>query len=257
MLLHLPLDVFQHIVDFVKHDSYAIVGTVCTSFRDCYTQSQKITRFSKYTQSPQLLERSPRLKLNDPGLLDNLISRNEISSIPLLLSRGLEWDHFCVERAAEVNNKHFFDWLITTELVWLPENAHRAAAESGNLNIMMYLVDSGAGYPDNRSLLAAHRQNWGEIVGWLRELQLDGEYEMVQAARENNVYAFEQTETFDNHHQNQMYITEACANASFDVLEFFRQYVGVGPTVQDVKMATQFQRFRVVEWCAEFFPDVV
>lgn len=75
--------------------------------------------------------------------------------MPLVLSRGIEWNHFCVQRAAEVNSYNFFDRLKTTNLPWLPENAHRTEALSGNLDIVFFLVESGAGFPDSRSFAVA------------------------------------------------------------------------------------------------------
>lgn len=53
-----------------------------------------------------------------------------------------------------------------------------------------------------------------------------------------------------------MYITEVCANISFAVLEFFRSFVGVGPTVADVAMATVLKQFEVLDWFEEFFPGL-
>lgn len=249
----------RHILDYVKTDAYLIIGTVCPAFRHIYTPSEKVTRTSKFTQSPQLLERAQALgiRFSSPCLLEDLVSRNEIDTIPLLLSRGLEWDPFCVVRAAELNSHRFFRWLNGTDLAWLPENAHCSAAESGNLSLMVYLVESRAGYPDNRALAAADRNNFSNIVGWLREIQLDSVYAMVQAAREDNVYAFEQTESFDDHHLNQRFVKEACAYGSFGVLEFFRCFVDIGPTVRDVLVAGHFfNQLEVVDWFYEFFPDL-
>lgn len=257
-MLHLPEVLLHHILSYIKIDSYGIIGTVCSAFHHCYDQSEKVTRTTKFFQSPQLLEQAPHIAFHfnfENCLLDDLIVRDNIQIIPLLLSRGLEWDPFCVESAAEVGSYRFFDWLFGTELAWLPENAHYSAAEAGNLDLMIYLVEKGDKYPDSRSLAAASRQNFSSIVGWLRELQLDRAYEMVRAAREDNVNAFEQMEVTDYEHVD-MYITEACANSSFGVLEFFRSFVGVGPTVADVVMATVFQRFGVVGWFCEFFPEL-
>lgn len=60
------------------------------------------------------------MKFSNPFLLDDLITRKEIAVIPLLLSQCLEWDPFCVERAAELNRQGFFRWLLGTKLAWLP-----------------------------------------------------------------------------------------------------------------------------------------
>lgn len=258
LILELPAVILETIFDFTKTDSYAIIGAVCTTFRDNFSLSERITRTSKYTQSTKLCNVATiilNIPFNSPYLLDDLISRNQIDIIPLVLSRGLEWDHFCVERAAEIGSYNFFAWLKTTELAWLPENAHFSAASSGNLDMMMFLVESGAGYPDDRSFDAAKNLQHHKIVGWLRELELEHDYVMVQAARADDVYAFEQT-LVDDHHLNQKYITEACMNGSFDVLEFFRSSVGVGPTIRDVRAAVLIKRFEVVDWVLEFFPDL-
>ena len=255
-MLHLPKDVLRYILSFVKTDSFTIIGTVCSAFHGCYNRYQKITRTSKFLQSPQLLEQAPNIEFQRPYPLDDLITRNEIDVIPLLLSRGLlEWDPFCVERAAEVNSYRFFEWLIATDLAWLPENAYCSAAECGNLSLMIFLVERRVGYPDDRALTSAKKLGDRKIVEWLLELQLDRAYEMVQAAREDNVDAFEQMEVSDYGHVR-MYITEACVNSSFGVLEFFRSSVGVGPTVADIAMATLFKKFGVLEWFCEFFPDL-
>lgn len=255
-MLHLPKDVLKYILSFVKVDSYVIIGTVCSAFHGCYNQSQKITRTSKFLQSPRLLEQAPHIEFQRPFPLDDLITRNEIDVIPLLLSRGLlEWDPFCVERAAEVNSYKFFEWLIATELPWLPENAYCSAAECGNLSLMIFLVERGAGYPDDRAITSAKKLRDRKTIEWLLELQLDRTYEMVQAARADSVYAFEQMQNSDYGHVR-MYITEACVNSSFGVLEFFRSEVGVGPTIADIARATLFKRFEVLEWFGEFFPDL-
>lgn len=249
-IINLPDVLLKHILDFVKTDSYAIIGPVCQNFRGHYKASEKVTRTSKYTQSSRLFHHFP-FQPKSPYLLDDMISRDEIDIIPLVLARGYKWDHFCVQSAAETNNYKFFEWLRTTELPWLPENAHHSAASTGNLEMMIYLVESGAGFPDSSSLVVAQKLGYCKIVGWLRELQLDPEYVMVQAARQDNVYAFEQTEVVDD-----KYLYVACVNGSFDVLEYFRMEVGVGPTETDFAAAVHFQRYGVVDWCLEFFPEL-
>ena len=56
---------------------------------------------------------------------------------------------------------------------------------------------------------------------------------------------------------NQRFVKEACAYGSFRVLEFFRCFVDIGPTVRDVLVAGQFfNQFEVVGWFHEFFPDL-
>ena len=269
MLLHLPTHhVLQYILDFVKADSYAIIGTVCRDFRNCYGSGERVTRTSKYTQSVQLFGQATattNIEFKSLGLLDDLISRDEIDVIPLLLARGYEWDHFCVQRAAETNNYDFFRWLETLQglqrtqksLPWLVENAHRAAAKEGNLDMMVYLVESGAGFPDSGSLAVTRDC---KIVQWLRELWLDPAHAYVKAAREDDVCVFEFYDDHD-HALNHMCTKEACIHGAFNVLEFFRVSVGVGPTPSDVATATYF-RFQtgdghdVLDWYEEFFPSL-
>lgn len=53
-----------------------------------------------------------------------------------------------------------------------------------------------------------------------------------------------------------MYIREACVNGSFNVLEFFRRFVVVGPTTTGVAAALHFQRLEVMDWYREFFLDL-
>ncbi|CAN0566172.1 unnamed protein product, partial [Ectocarpus sp. 12 AP-2014] len=52
--------------------------------------------------------------------------------------------------------------------------AHFAAAETGNLDLIIFLVDRGARYPDDRSIVAAKAKGFRKIVEWLRELEIDG-----------------------------------------------------------------------------------
>jgi len=248
-ILDLPDVLLKHVLDFVKIDSYAIIGPVCKQFRSHYKPSDRVTRTSKYTQSPQLFSLL-QIQFTSSSLLDDLILRDEIDIIPLLLERGYEWDHFCVESAAETNNYNFFEWLRTTELPWLADNAHFSAAWAGNLEMMIYLVQSGAGFPDERSLIVAQKHGFNKIVGWLQELALDSAYTMVQAAREDDVYAFEQVEFFDDHILNRMYVKEACINGSVNVLEFFRERVEHIPTASDFAAALHFQRSYVLDWFA-------
>ncbi|AAK14564.1 EsV-1-149 [Ectocarpus siliculosus virus 1] len=253
----LPKDTLQHILSFVKEDSFAIIGSVCRDFRNCYGSGERVTRTSKYTQSLRLFQQATakNIEFKSLGLLDDLISRDEIDVIPSLLARGYEWDHFCVQRAAETNNYKFFQWLQTTDdLPWLVENAHRAAAKEGNLEMMIYLVDSGAGFPDSGSRAVT---NDCKIVEWLRELQLDPAHAFVRAAREDDVCVFEQTESFDDHGLNRACVREACVHGAFNVLEFFRVFVDVGPTVSDVAAALHFQTVDILDWCREFFPCLV
>lgn len=250
-MLHLPNEVLQYILGFVKTDSYTIIGPVCKHFRNCYRPSERVTRTSKYTQSLQLFEQATNIEFKSVGLLDDLISRDEVDIIPVLLTRGYEWDHFCVQRAAETNNYAFFGWIQTTDLPWLVENAHRAAALEGNLEMMMYLVESGAGFPDN-SLYDVAKDR--KIVEWMHELQMDPAYAFVKAAREDDVGVFEQTEFFDDHVLNQMYVEVACTHGSFNVLEFFRIFVDIGPKVSDVTTAMYFQVPEMLDWYWEFFP---
>lgn len=63
--------------------------------------------------------------------------------------------------------------------------------------MMIFLVEKGAGYPDDRALVAAKKLGVTKIVDWLHELQLNSAYEMVRAARDHNVFAFEQMEAPD------------------------------------------------------------
>lgn len=265
-MLHLPTHhVLRYILDFVKADSYAIIGPVYRDFRNCYGSGERVTRTSKYTQSLQLFRQATatNIEFKSLGLLDDLISRDEIDVIPPLLARGYEWDHFCVQRAAETNNYNFFRWLqwlqTTTDdgLPWLVENAHRAAAKEGNLDMMIYLVESGAGFPDSGSLAVTRDC---KIVQWLRELRLDPAHAFVKAAREDDVCVFEQqterTDAFDDHALNQMCLKEACIHGAFNVLEFFRVSVGVGPTQSDVATALHFQTGDILDWYGEFFPSL-
>lgn len=107
-ILDLPADIVKSILNYVKTDSYAIIGPVCRDFRRHFRASEKVTKTSKYMQSVSLFDTlPPTTKVN--GL--HLICWNEIQVIPLLLSRGVEWNHFCVQRAAEVKSFKFFRWL--------------------------------------------------------------------------------------------------------------------------------------------------
>ncbi|CAM9138145.1 unnamed protein product [Ectocarpus sp. 8 AP-2014] len=255
-MLHLPKEVLQRILDFVKADSYAIIGPVCRDFRDCYRSSERATRTSKYTQSLQLFQQATtaNIEFKSLRLLDDLISRDEIDIIPPLLARGYEWDHFCVQRAAETNSYEFFEWLRTTDLPWLVENAHRAAAKEGNSGIMIHLVESGAGFPDSGSCTVTKDC---KILQWLRELQLDPAYAFVKAAREDDVRVFQEIEqVFDDPVLSQMCVREACIHGSFNALEFFRTFGDVGPTVSDVAAALHFQEDDVLDWYWEFFPSL-
>lgn len=258
-LARLPAEVLRHIVALVKTDSYAIVGSVCRGFRDSYTHvSEKVTRFSKYTQSPALFHLATSqlgIEFSDSHLLDNLISRNEIEIIPLVLARGLEWDHFCVESAAACGCRDFFVWIMKAGLPWLPENAHASAASNGDLAMMMFLVESGAGYPDARSQIVAAKLGHHHISRWMGELRLiKPEYALVEAARANDACFFEWS-GIEGLLDHESYITVACVNGSLDVLEVFRTTLGVGPTAEDVATAVFFKQYSVFEWCSEFFQE--
>lgn len=259
----MPTEVLAYMLTFVKTDSYAIVGAVCKEFKRNYAGAEKVTRISKYTQSAGLLYQATahlNIRFNGASLLDHLISHDNIESIPTVLSRGLEWDHFCVERAAEMGRYRFFRWLATTELPWLPENAHAAAASSDDLAMMMFLVQSGAGYPDDRSLLIAEKNKSRGIIAWLRETSLDPVFALVRAARDDTVRAFEHSAAIvegDSAVQQQKYVTEACASGSLNVLEFFRRSLGVAPTRADVRAAKHFNQFEVLDWVLEFFPELL
>ncbi len=246
-MLHVPPEILLQILAFVKADSYALIAPVCSAFRGCYLESEKVTRISAFFESPQLLKQAPPFQFQNPRLLDDLITRNQIAIIPALLSRGLEWDHFCVERAAEVNSYAFFEWLIGTDLAWLPENAHCSAAASGNLCLMKRLIEMGAGYPDSRSLMVAQKLRDVGIATWLDELQRGLVYQMVRAAREDNVYVFDRLGDFEGH-PVEAYVREACAYGSLGVLEFFRSAVGVLPSARDVAVAVQLGRGEILEW---------
>lgn len=253
-ILDLPAAIISEILEYVKVDSYAIIGPVCQEFKNVFSASEKVTQTSKYLQSVSLFDTlCLTTKFHCPNLLTDLISVNNIQVIPRLLSRGVEWDHFCVERAAEVNSYKFFNWLITTELPWLPGNAHHTAALSGNLGMMVFLVESGAGYPDSRSFIAAVDNR--KITEWLREVRLDVAYSFVQAARVDDAEIFEQTEFFDDHSLNKMCVKEACVNGSYNVLEFFRVKVDIGPTVSDVAAALHFKQAEILDWYWEFYPE--
>ena len=142
------------------------------------------------------------------------------------------------------------DQLMTNSPGWWRTHTARLPRE-GNLDMMIYLVESGAGFPDSGSLAVTRDC---KIVEWLRELQLDPAHAFVKAAREDDVCAFEQTESFDDHALNQMYLKEACIHGAFNVLEFFRLFVDVGPTPSDVATALHFQMVDILDWYWEFFP---
>ncbi|CAN0170394.1 unnamed protein product, partial [Ectocarpus sp. 6 AP-2014] len=157
-------------LNYAGADSCAIIGPVCGDFRRHFRASEKVTTSSNYNRSVSLFDTPPpTTKINGP----HLIYWNEIQVVPLLLLRWVEWNHFCVQRAAEVDNCNFFDRLKTTNLPCLPGNAHCAAVLSGNLKMMVFLVERGAGFPDSRSFAVAEDLM---AVGWLRELPLHDDY---------------------------------------------------------------------------------
>ncbi|CAN0415278.1 unnamed protein product, partial [Pylaiella littoralis] len=232
-ILALPDDVLRPLLGFTKTHSYSMIGAVCRAFRDQFLPRERTTRTSKFTHSLELFDLAITLNISfkSASLLDDLISRDEIEVIPRALTRAeVEWDPFCVERAAEVGSFRVFRWLVTTELAWLPENGHSSAANAGDLDMMRFLVESGAGFPDQRSFHAANERRDHAIASWLQELELDCSYIMTRAARDDNVDVFAQSPGDDDGAE---YITQAYIHGSFDVLEFFTCSVGSGPTAKD------------------------
>lgn len=250
-LMDLPDDICQFILEFVKKDSYALIGLVCKKFERGFKNSEKVTKTSIYAQNPELFEIAIKhLEIHfHKDFVDRAIKRHDFPVIPIALSFGFEWDHFCVMTAAEVNSLDFFKWLINQRhLKWLPENAFSVAALEGSLEIIKFLVETKSGYPDCRALRNATGL---DVIKYLKSLEEDPCYKLVKAARQDNVSVFEthflNTKGIDDE-TAELYIREACFYGSLKVLEFLYDCFKVLPTIENVNHAVEFYRYEVRTW---------
>ena len=247
-VLDLPDGILHHVLEFVKDDSYALIGPVNRQFNRCFKPCEKVTRTSTYTQNCELFKKAIyELKIPfHKDFVEHAIIRHDVAAIRLALSLGFDWDPFCVMTAAEVDCLEFFKWLVgQPHLRWLPENAFSIAAIEGNTRIMKFLVEMKTGYPDCRAMPNAMGYGRAETIEYLKTLEEDPCYKLVKAARQDNVTFFH---THFSGEHGDLYVREACSYGSLKVLEFLYDLFEILPTAVNVQHAVEIHREEVREW---------
>lgn len=255
LLMEFPDDVLGCVIDFCKHNRYLPVGIVNKKFNSMFKPYEKNTCVISVFESEKMFESYYHDDIKYPNdIVEILAEKDKYMSIPIAIKNGFEWFPFCVEDAACYGSKEFFTWLHGTDLFWLPENAHHAAAECGNLEIMEFLVSSGIGFPDTRSELAAKKRGMEHVIKWIESIKKDPVFIMVEALRNSEIPLIEEL-YYSGIRPHSRAITEACINGEMDVLELLVESFDMYPCKEDVNIALSMYRYDIAYYINEKFGD--
>jgi len=250
----LPRELWNCISDFCEPKSYLHLGLVNRVINSTFEFKSKETSLSLCLTNVSLFKEALENNVSFP---DDLIEKLAILDSPDLLKiallNGFEWDPFCVEQAMASSSKNFFRWLKTTDLFWLPENAHSFAAYNGDLEMMKFLVEEQIGYPDNVSMTMAIGKD--DIIEFLKNIECNNMYKMVNAIRSDDLETFKLVwEHMGVVHKRA--IVECCYYGSIEILTFLVD-IGHYPEKSDLCVAIEYSRTNLFYLFGEERPELM
>lgn len=173
MIDRLPDDIFKSILEF-NPNAFLFSGILN---KNTYYRSPSKTGITSVLESTSRLEESLQngLKLPD-NILEIVAEADKPDMVFPLLENGIEWDHFCIEKAVLNNSISFIIFINESDLFWLPENAFISAIENRNLALSKFIHASGMGFPDERCMIHAQKEQLHEVIEWLELIEESDEY---------------------------------------------------------------------------------
>ena len=247
----IPDDIAGNILSFCEPGRYLTVGIVNKQFNLLHKKEQKVTTTLGYLESDTpLLTMDGSQVFPEPETLKGLMTSKCLHRlVKRTIERGLEWDPFCVNEAAEAGYKGFFKWLERTDFFWLPENAFASAAEEGNVDFMKFMVDSGYGFPGSMSLYRAEKHGKDNVIEWMDQLQSTKGYSLHRAIMSYDWRLVEELYQDSENHYDWM-VFDAIAIGCYNTVEFFVS-VGETPMDRDFVAAKKFHRDAILELLSE------
>lgn len=237
-----PDDIAGNIMSFCEKGRYLTMGIVNKQFNSLHKKEDRVTTTLGYLESDTpLIGKDGEEILPDSKTLNDLMSSKVLHRlVKRTIERGLEWDHFCVEEAAEAGYKEFFGWLEETDLFWTPYNAFSTAARAGNIDFMKFLVNSGYGFPDSCISNIAESSGYDHIVEWIEQLCNTKSHKMYRAIIN---YDWEQVqELYDDEETHYKWMVhDAIVTGGIETVEFFVS-VGEAPLPRDYVTAEKYHR---------------
>lgn len=248
---NIPDDIAGNIMSFCDPGRYLTVGLVNKQFNLLHKKEEKVTTTLGYLESDtHLLDNDGNQILPEPETLRGLMTSHCLHRlVKNTVERGLEWDHFCVNEAAEEGYKGFFKWLGRTEFFWWPANAFASAAEKGNVDFMKFMVDSGYGFPDSMSFSRAEQHGKDEVILWMNQLKSTKGYAMYKAIMNYDWRLVEELYEDKTTHYEWM-VFDAITIGCYKSVEFFVS-VGETPLDRDIVAARHFHRDTILELLLE------
>ena len=248
---NIPDDVAGNILSFCEPGRYLTIGLVNKQFNLLHKDEQKVTSTLGYLESDTpLLTRDGDQVLPEPATLKGLMTSKCLHRlVKRTMERGLEWDPFCVNEAAEAGYTEFFTWLERTDFFWLPENAFASAAEEGNVDFMKFMVDSGYGFPGTMSLYRARTRGHANVAEWMDQVRCTKGYSLHRAITNYDWRLVEELYQDVETHYDWM-VVDAIAMGCYNTVEFFVS-VGETPKGRDVVAAKKFHREAILELLLE------
>ena len=173
MIDRLPDDIFKSILEF-NPSGFLFSGILN---KKTYYRSISKTCITSILESTSKLEESLENGFKLPGnILEITAEVDKPDMIFQLLQNGIEWDHFCIEKAVLNNSRSFISFVNESNLFWLPENAFISAIENRNLELSKFMYASRMGFPDERCMICAQKEKFHEVIEWLRLIEESDEY---------------------------------------------------------------------------------
>lgn len=247
----IPDDVTGNILSFCDPGRYLTLGIVNKQFNGLHKREDRVTTTLGYIESDTpLLDQDGKQILPDTETLRKLMASKCLHRlVKHNMERGLEWDHFCVNEAAEEGYHEFFKWLERTDLFWFPDNAFDYAAKKGDVEFMKFMVDSGYGFPAVSSERIAEKNGHGNVIEWMKEVRYTKPYSLHKAIVNYDWRLVEELYQDVNTHYNWM-VFDAIVIGCYKTVEFFVS-VGEAPMTRDIVAAKNFQRDMILELLLE------
>jgi len=235
----LPSEIVKNIFSF-NNENFLFSGTIS---KNIYNSID-----SRVTSHGSVLESASRVNESIDGnldlssrLLENLAKLDKPEFIHVCIQNGLEWDHFCVETAAQYNSVSFIEFVNSSELFWLPENAFISAIEVKNIDLCKKMHGLGMGFHDERCKIHAQKNEYHDIVKWLNDIEDTDEYKIYSIIKRDCVSELVDMNLDVSYDFERFIITTCCVNGSSECLKFFINY-GMSPSHKDLIYSDHMDR---------------
>jgi len=235
MINNLPADVFINILSF-NTESFLFSGILNKSM---YTKTK--TSIDSVLESRERLEEIIQSDFILPyNIFDIIASLDKPEMIDIILNNGIEWDHFCIESAVYNKSIKFIEFINSSDLFWMPENAFIWAVENRDLELAKFMFNSGFGFPDERCIIYAHEYEFVEFIEWIETIYKSNEYIMYNNIKNDdleNVILM-----WDNGFElSRLELITSCVNNSIKVFRFIID-LGILPGKKEYNYSCHMKR---------------